>query len=114
MYQTFAHQVNRAKTLLDGLNGYGDDVAKLGITKEFVANLNNLYIQVGQLEQKRNELKATSMQATANQQQIMSDLNNQCSLARKSIRVTLPEEQWPAFGFRAGEYGEKPSTEINA
>jgi hypothetical protein len=111
MYQTFAHQINRAKTLLDGLTTYGDDVTQLGITKELVTKLSELYTQANQMEQKRNDLKASSQAATATQEQTMSDLKSQCSLARKSIRVALPEEKWPAFGFRAGEYGEKQTTE---
>jgi hypothetical protein len=110
MYQTFAHQINRAKTLLDGLKAYGEDVTQLGITADVVAKLNDLYIQAGQLEQKRNDLKSSSMEATVAQMQTMSQLNNQCSLARKSIRVALPEEKWPAFGFRSGEYA-KPTTQ---
>ncbi len=107
MDKTFAHQINRVKNLLEGLNSYGDDVTQLGITKELIAKMTNLYNQAGQLEQKRNELKASSREATTAQVEIMSELKRQCSLARKSIRVGLPEEKWPAFGFRAGQYGEK-------
>ena len=110
MHKTFAHQINRAKTLLDGLNSYGDDVTQMGITKELVTKLSNLYTQASQMEQKKNELKASSREATTAQEEIMSELNRQSSLARKSIRVTLPEEKWPAFGFRAGEYAEKTLT----
>ncbi|HBF39755.1 MAG TPA: hypothetical protein DDW50_20880 [Firmicutes bacterium] len=113
MYQTFAHQINRAKTLLDGLNTYGDDVSQLGITKDLVTKLNGLYTKANQLEQQRNDLKSSSREATASQTQTMSDLNSQCSLVRKSIRVSLPEEKWPAFGFRAGEYAEKESTQTS-
>ena len=111
IYQTFAHQINRAKTLLDGLNSYGDDVTQLGINKDLVTKITNLYTQAGQMEQKKNELKASSREATTAQEEIMSELNRQSSLARKSIRVTLPEEKWPAFGFRAGEFGEEKGNE---
>ncbi len=111
MYKTFAHQINRAKTLLDGLNSYGDDVIQMGITKELVAKLSNLYTQASQMEKKKNELKASSREATTAQEEIMSELNRQSSLARKSIRVSLPEEKWLAFGFRAGEFGEEKENE---
>ena len=103
MYNTYAHQINRVKTLLDGLTANGADVAQLGLTADFVKNLTDLYTQAGQLEEKCNQLKSDSQQATATQIQNMKNLNKQCSVARKSIRVALPKEHWPAFGFRAGE-----------
>lgn len=111
MYQTFAHQINRVKTLLDGLNTYGDDVTQLGITKELVTKMTALYNQAGQLEQKKNELKASSREATTAQEETMNELNRQCSLVRKSIRVALPEEKWYVFGFRAGEFGGEKESE---
>jgi hypothetical protein len=107
MYQTFAHQINRAKTLLDGLKGYGEDVSQLGIAAELVTKLLDLYNQANELEQQRNDLKANSKEKTTTLLQTMRELNMLCSLARKSIRVSLPEERWPAFGFRAGEFSNK-------
>lgn len=114
MYQTFAHQINRAKALIDGLTAYGDDVTQLGITKDFVTKLTDLYTKAGQTEQTRNELKATSKLATANLGEIMSKLNGACSLAKKSIRIFLPEEKWPSFGFQAGEFAAKEATDTPA
>ena len=114
MYKTSAHQINRAKTLLDGLHSYGDDVTQLGITKDLVTKLTDLYTQAGQLEQKKNDLKADARETTASQEETMDELNRQCSLARKSIRVNLPEEKWPAFGFRAGQFAvDKESEPVN-
>jgi vacuolar-type H+-ATPase subunit I/STV1 len=114
MYQTFAHQINRVKTLLDGLNAYGERVSELGITPELVSKLADLYNQANQLEQKRNDLKASSREATTAQEQTMSELNHKCSLARKSIRVALPEENWPAFGFKASRPKGKESSQTPA
>ena len=79
----------------------------MGIAAELVAKLTDLYNQANELEQQRNNLKADSREKTTIMLQTMRDLNKQCSLARKSIRVSLPEEKWPAFGFRAGEFSSK-------
>lgn len=106
-YQTFAHQINRAKTLLDGMKLNGEELAKWGISPEFVANLTDVYNRANQLEQERNDLRAKSREATATQEQTMAELNSQCGMAKKLIRIALPEESWPAFGFRAGEYAAK-------
>ena len=37
LYRTFAHQVNSAKNLLDGLQANADQMGKWGITPEFLA-----------------------------------------------------------------------------
>ncbi len=42
----------------------------------------------------------------------MANLNKQYGMIRKLVRIALPQEVWPAFGFRAGEYSEK-GTETN-
>ncbi len=41
----------------------------------------------------------------------MADLNKQYGMIRKLVRIALSEEDWPAFGFRAGEYAEKATEE---
>jgi hypothetical protein len=112
MIYTFAHQINRAKTLLEGLTTYAEQLAQWGITTEFLTKTTELYNQANQLEQKRNALKASSQEATAEQEQVMTDLNSQCGVAKKLVRIALPEESWPAFGFRAGEYASKSTTEV--
>jgi hypothetical protein len=104
---TFVHQVNRAKNLLDGLKANTDQLGKWGITPEFLAKITDLQDQASQLESKRNALNASAQEATAAQEQIMAELNKQCSVAKKLVRIALPEEAWPAFGFRAGEYASK-------
>ena len=112
LYRTFAHQINRAKTLIDGLKSHGDQLTGWGVTVEVIAGFTDLYNQAGLYEQKRNDLKALSRQATAEQEQTMADLNKQYGMIRKLVRIALPQEDWPAFGFRAGEYAEK-GTETN-
>ena len=114
-YRTFAHQINRAKTLLDGLKSYGTELAAWGVTEEVVTGFTNLYNQANQNEQKRNDLKASSKAATAEQEQTMAELNKQYGVIKKLVRIALPEEAWLSFGFRAGEYAAKetePTTEV--
>ena len=111
MYQTFAHQINKAKNMLDGLKASGDKLAKWGITADFIAAMSDLHDQANQLESKRNALNASAQETTAQQQQIMADLNNQYSVAKRLVKIEMPKESWPAFGFRAGEFAAKQSQE---
>jgi hypothetical protein len=110
MYQTFAHQINRAKTILDGLKTHAGEMAKYGITEELVTGLAALFEQANQLEKQRNDLKTSAREATVEQTQTMAQLNKQCSTVRKAVKTWMPKEQWHSFGFRAGEYASKPQT----
>ena len=109
--QSFAYQINRAKTMLDGLKSRGDMLVGWGVTPEMVTQFTNLYNQANQLEQKRNDLRAGAKVATAAQEETMDDLNKQYGKIKKLVRIALPEEVWPSFGFRAGEYAVKETEE---
>jgi hypothetical protein len=110
-YQTFADQVNRAKNLLDGLQANAEQMGKWGITPEFLVKMTDLQDRTRQLESKRNALKASAQEATAEHEQLMAQLTHQCGVAKKLVRIALPKESWPAFGFLAGEYASKEPPE---
>lgn len=105
--QSFAYQINRAKTILDGLKTNAEEMAKYGITAEFVTNLTGLFDHANQLEKQRNDLKTSAQTATAEQTKIMDEINQHCSTVRKAVKTWMPKEQWHSFGFRAGEYAGK-------
>ncbi len=111
MYQTFAHQINKAKNMLDGLKANADKLAKWGVTADFIAAMSSLHDRANLLESKRNALNASAQEATAEQQQILADLNNQYSVAKRLVKIEMSKESWPAFGFRAGEFAAKEPQE---
>ncbi len=111
MYKTFAYQINKAKNMLDGLKANTDKLAKWGITTDFIAAMSSLHDRANLLESKRNALSASVQEATAEQQQILADLNNQYSVAKRLVKIEMPQESWPAFGFRAGEFAAKEQQE---
>ncbi len=111
MIRTYAQRIDRVKSLLGGMAAHADKLEKWGITPEFIDKLNALYKQATEIEQKRNALKASSQLATVEQDKIMAELEDNCSMVRKLIRFELPKEYWPEFGFRKGEYAEKKPAE---
>ncbi len=108
-YKTFAHQLNQAKNLLEGLKANAERMVKRGITPEILARMAELLDRANQIETRRNGLKAQSQEATTEQEQVMGELNAICTEARKLVRIEMPEDTWPAFGFRAGEFSKKKS-----
>ena len=69
--------------------------------------MSTLYQQATKQDDDRNALKARSQEATAQAEKTMGDLEKLCSDAKKLVRMELPEETWPEFGFRKGEYSSK-------
>lgn len=104
---TFANRLMTAKNMVAGLTAHASELASRGITTEVLAQMNQLYEEAIQLDDKRNALKARSQEATAQSEETMSELESLCRDAKKIVRMELPEETWPEFGFRKGEYAAK-------
>ncbi len=104
---TFAERLMTAKNMLAGLTAHASDLAGRGITKEVLDQMNQLYERAIELDDKRNALKARSQEATSETEETMSELESLCSDAKKIVRMEMPEESWPEFGFRKGEYAAK-------
>ena len=104
---TFAERLITAKNMLAGLTAHTSELGKRGITPEVLGQMGQLYQQVAKLDDDRNTLKARSQESTANAEQTMTELERFCSDARKLVRMELPSESWPEFGFRKGEYAGK-------
>ena len=104
---TFAERLMTAKNMVAGLTAHAPDLTSRGITKEVLDQMNQLYERAIELDDKRNALKARSQEATSETEETMSELESLCSDAKKIVRMELPEESWPEFGFRKGEYAAK-------
>ncbi len=107
MDRSYAHRIDRIKSILGGVAAYGDKLEKWGITPEFITSLTTLYNQANTNEQKKNALKAIVQQLTLAQEETMNKLESNCAMVKKLVRFELPKECWPEFGFRQGEYAEK-------
>lgn len=107
MTKSFANRINKAKNMMAGLTTHATQLSKRGITPEFITQMTLLYEQANQVENERNAIKARSQEATAKVEQVMTELDRLCSQAKKLVRIELPQETWPEFGFRKGEYAVK-------
>ncbi len=107
MDRSYAHRIDRVKSILGGMTAYEDKLEKWGITQEFITNMTTLYNQANTNEQKKNALKATVQQLTLAQEETMDKLESNCAMVKKLVRFELPKQCWPEFGFRQGEYAEK-------
>lgn len=105
--QSYAHRINRVKAVLGGLTAHADKLAQWGITPEYVTKVNSQYDQACANEQRRNAIKSSAQLASAEQEQVMTELEGNCGMIKKIVRYQLPKEYWPEFGFREGEYSEK-------
>ena len=111
MTQAFARQLNNAKNLMAGLTTHAAQLGKRGITPEVIAQMTSLYEQANRLDDERNAIKARSQEATVQVEQVMTELERLYAQAKKLVRIELPSESWPEFGFRKGEYAAKAAPE---
>lgn len=101
---TFAERTLSAKNLIAGLGAHLGELGKRGITQEVITEMSGLYNDAIRKNESRNALKARSQEATAETEEIMNHLESMCSDAKKIVRMELPEETWPEFGFRKGQF----------
>jgi hypothetical protein len=114
MPKNFAQRLNNAKNMLAGLAAHADAISKRGISAESLTNANALYEKASTIQNERNALKARTQEATAQAEEIMTQLESFCSEARKLVKIEFSKETWPEFGFRQGEYaGQTETTDTN-
>jgi hypothetical protein len=109
---TFAQRLVSAKNIIAGLAAHVETLSKRGFTQEVIDQMSGLYDQAVKQDDARNALKARSQEATTQAEETMTELESFCGDAKKIIRMDLPEETWPEFGFRKGEYAGKGTTTV--
>ncbi len=107
MDRSYVRRMARIKNLLEGMALLGDKLEKWGISQELMNKITMLYNQATINEQKKKILKDSARQLTAAQNQLLKDLESYCTLVREWVRFEFPQETWPEFGFRKGEYAVK-------
>ncbi len=107
MDRSYARRMARVKNLLEGVGAFGGQIGEMGITQELMNKMTTLYNQAIENEQKKNILKDSARQLTAAQNQLLKELESLSALIREWVRFELPQETWPKFGFRKGEYAVK-------
>jgi hypothetical protein len=104
---TFAERLMNTKNMLAGLTAHTGELSKRGVTSEAIGQMNQLYQQAIRQDDDRNAIKARSQEATVEAEHTMTELERLCSDARILVRMELPSESWPEFGFRKGQYARK-------
>ncbi len=110
--KNFTARYSRVHNMLKGLKSHTGQFSKYGATPEFLNQLTGIYAAVNQIQKQRRAIKKTSLEATAAKNHSLKEAEKLCGKARKWIRLELPADAWPEFGFKKGEYQkEKKSME---
>ena len=110
--KTFTARYTRIQSMLKGLKSHTGQFSKYGATPEFQNRITRLYEEVNTIQKQRQAIKKTSLEATAAKNHSLKEAEKLCGKARKWIRLELPADAWPEFGFKKGEYQkEKKSME---
>ena len=101
--KTFKARYSRINNMLKGLKSRPGQFSKYGATPEFLKQLTGIYEEVNQIQKQRRAIKKTSIAATAAKNRSLKEAEKLCGKARKWIRLELPADAWPEFGFKKGE-----------
>jgi hypothetical protein len=94
-----AQLLARTGLLTTGLLNNLDKVALRGIDDHFVHEMKALHDQVMGLESEQEALKSRLKEKTAEVLQVLTELKNRVSVARKIIKIQVPQAGWKEFGI---------------
>lgn len=96
---TFAHKLKSIKEMVGGLTNEADNLIDKGFSPEFIFAMDQLHQEIVELNTQRNAAKSLNVTLTKELADKMATINDQYSQAKKRIKLELPREEWPKYGF---------------
>lgn len=96
--KSFAETITSTQLLAKALEGRAGNLP-IGISTELVEEIKSLNQQAVELNVVQEKLKAELKEKTAQIDKTILSLEEKYSLAKKYIKMALPQEQWREFGF---------------
>ncbi|WKS94410.1 hypothetical protein [Riemerella columbina] len=96
---SFAETVSKAQVMATALKQNATEVAKRGITSEFVTEMEQLRAESIQLNDEQEQLKATLKAKTEALNEKVNQLEAKYSEAKKIVKLDFPQSQWVGFGI---------------
>lgn len=97
---SYAEQINDTKVMLAGLNAQLERLAKRGITTETIAELQNIYDEVRNIDNEQEALKARLKEITELLTRRLKEMRDRYNVAKKIVKLELPKESWKEFGIK--------------
>jgi outer membrane lipopolysaccharide assembly protein LptE/RlpB len=96
---TYPEKVSRAQVMVAGLNSNAEQVARRGITAEFIRDLDTHTAEAIALNSEQEKLKADLKSKTAQLEAKLSEVTRAMSEAKKIVKLDFPKDRWKEFGI---------------
>lgn len=96
---SYAELISLAEVMASGLKNNADEVAKRGISPEFVAEMEALRNQAITLNNEQERLKADLKSKTESLNAKVEALSAKLSESKKIVKLTIPQSSWLEFGI---------------
>ena len=95
----FAQQMHNIRLMLGGLEANKDQLAKRGVSPEYLQEFVNLYERVMQTDSEQEALKARLKEKTKELQDGVAELSTLYRQAKKIVKLEIAQEGWAEFGI---------------
>lgn len=97
----FENKLGNAEILLTAIKSdTPEDIAKLGISTELIAETESTFTDARQLNQEQEELKARLKAKTAELTNVMTQLTKLYGKMKKKIKADIDLELWKKYGIQ--------------
>ena len=97
--RSIADQLTQAQEMLAGITAHEAELTKWGIDTMFVADMTSHYNNALDAHNNGLAFKARHMEKTAECRKYLDKLSDLSSVARKQVKIALPQETWREFGI---------------
>jgi seryl-tRNA synthetase len=97
---SYAEQINDTKVMLAGLKAQIERLGKRGVDNEFITGLEEIYNEVRAVDNDQEAMKARQKEISVLLREKMKELRKRYSLAKKVVKMEMPQESWKEFGIK--------------
>lgn len=95
---SYAELISMVEVMASGLKNNADEVAKRGISAEFVKEMEKLRTEAITLNNEQERLKAELKSKTESLNAKLEALSDKFSESKKVVKLSIPKTSWLEFG----------------
>ncbi|VDH03432.1 hypothetical protein [Bergeyella zoohelcum] len=97
--KSLADTVHKAELMLKGLQANATEVAKRGLTAEFLSTMQEAIQEMKKRNAEQEKTKALLKMQTEAFNEKMEEVTKMLSESKKVVKLSLPQAQWIEFGM---------------
>ena len=99
MPKTYSDQLDKARRLCNGLRNHLNDVARIGISAEQIAQLEAYTQEADKMNDELDALRATVRQKASAANSRLLDIKSQMKTMKQAVKLNYDQSQWLYYGI---------------